>query len=634
MKIRTLALNAFSLAIAGALCTPTHAAHNPLAGHALALVPFGMTGFVPDTDARLSALDLSVLQPSDIAGVDHAGARQVIATVEASAFPLAEGEAVTLTHLFERGSPVLLHMDTDDISTTRQVRAFFGVAPAHGEVIVQKGSRGVEVFAPVRHSDVDTSDLLKAWADKAEKSPVLARFNVAAEGNAATRPTRHFDVNMVDAEGEITGVTGIDVTRSRTRATDFKIISVTSKTAVTVKKAGVVDGDHDNGGLWSTHLPFAYHLAHAVTAKDTKVTYLDHFPTSDGRTEFTQTDTKTRGFSIGGSTGAELSADGTPDQILASKLPFNLTAGFEYGWSSELSNTFRDYSLIATPDPMKAVSWTAKLDPKLEGVLVKRWGAEMPQLTEDRMTPMMRSAPLQALSEWKVPGEYEGVVTVAVTAGYELDTWEWWWEHAGIRYEHALVPRDETTTLDIDMRDPYLTAETTVLLRSALGGGQCLRDNEGQVGLAECLSTDRMQMWGLDPSSRYVNRGSGNCLAAQPDTGAVITDACASDMNNKQWQWLADRLHAKGDAGRFRLIVANGQPLVAKKGEFADFPINPNASVLDPWTGYPLKPRVGDYIPAPAQGGIELEPIPDVWADYPAVSDDQRWSIDVLRQGL
>jgi hypothetical protein len=238
------------------------------------------------------------------------------------------------------------------------------------------------------------------------------------------------------------------------------------------------------------------------------------------------------------------------------------------------------------------------------------------------------------MSYWKVPGAYEGSATVTLSGGYTLFDQKWWYERSDIKYARKDVGRDAGKSFAVDMSDPYLSAEITVLIRSATGSGACLRDRGGIVDLAACAATDRSQMWGLDTASRYVNRKSGKCLSIQPATTAVVTVGCENITFDKQWQWRADRLHSMVDPGRYRLYVEGGAVhYAAAEGRFADFPVNPYGAPLEPWTNYPAAPRVGvDYIPVP--GNKRLEPVPSGYAQFPRVADEQRWHLQVLRTGL
>ena len=635
MKMPAFSSNRLALAVVAALATSSPASGN--ATDALtAVVAFGS-----HTDPRShhgmpsAATDIPTVRPSDIAGLAPESSRHLLAMVDATSLPLAAKEEATLARLFAQGSPVLLHMDSRTPEDLARVTALFGIAPRSGDMIVRHDGDDVEVFGASAQGGADASSLLDALAGADQSARLQSLSSVEADevSVAAALPARRYRHNLVDEKGEVTGVTIIDIVRSRTVSSDFKLVTVTSKASVTPADTGVSDGSVTGKNAWTANLPLEYRLRHTVTAEDAEVTHVDYFPVTDGRTSYTQTDTEARKFSVGGETGAEVSPSGNADENLAAKLPFKLSVGYEYSWQSSLTTSYQDYSILAIPGTAGSVTWKALLSPKLKNVLVKRWGADLPVLTEEKMTPMMRSATFEALSSWQIPGSYEGLANVTITAGYDLDRKKWWWDRAQLEHAQERAPRDVVLDYVVRLDDPYLSAEITVLIRSATGSGACLRDNGGVVDLAPCQATQRHQMWGLDGASRYVNRGSGRCLSAQPATRSVITESCENITFEKQWQWRADRLHSLIDHTRYRLYVAGGQVHVAPKGRFWDFPANFSSPALDPWTNYPAAPRQGVDLIVGKAGTRPIEVGPE-YAGTPAVSDDQRWHIEVLRQGL
>lgn len=653
MRIPTLAIRSLTLAIGLGLTVPSIAFQGPAAP----VVKLPSSPLEPGTliafgDApRLSksaragdvtTIPASALDADTIDSLSAAPPGGALAMLSSHALPLSDADALVLKRLFDGGVPFLLHIDSKAPEHLAHATSLFGIAPTVGQVLLRRDPGGhVRVFSPSADSEADAADLLSAMLQGATPDPSsgkqgarIAIDALSAEGEPLL-PSRHFDVAIVDAGGEVSGVTGIDVVRSRTASSDNKIVTLTSKVTLKTAKNGILDGSRTKKNLWAAYMPLEYRLRHGVTIDGATPTYLGHFPETDGRTEFTQVDTENRGFTIGGSTGSELSSSGKPDDVLAAKVPFNLSFGYEHKWQTSLSVSFKDYSMLAVPGNDASVQWKALIAPTLKHVLIKRWGADMPQLTEDRMTPMMRTATFNTMSQWKIPGAYEGMAKVSVLAGYALDRKEWWWERTNVRHRAELDLRDKGVDFTVDMSDPYVTAEITVLIRSATGSGACLRDKNGSVELTPCNAMDRRQMWGLDASSRYVNRGSGRCLSVQPSTRGVITDTCANVTYEKQWQWRADRLHSLVDHGRYRLYVESGSVHYhAPEGRFQDYPVNPFGSPLEPWTNYPNPPRPGiDFQPAPA--GSRPLPVGEEWgSQFRRVSDDQRWRIEVLRQGL
>lgn len=659
MKMPAFSSKPLALAVVAALATSSLAISSPALGKSLgrpgssaiatdaltAIVAFGEHSDPLSHDAkRSSASAIPVVRPADVDRLAPEASRHFLAMVDASSLPLAADQAATLSRLFDQGSPVLVHMNARTPEDLAHVSELFGIAPTSGDMIVRNDGDAIEVFAASSESGADTSALIHALVESVEPAPsadvplanLQSALAVEADdpGSAGVDPGLHIDVNLVDTLGEIAGVTRVDLVRSRTLSSDFKLITLISNLTVNPTNKGVSDGSKTGKNAWTADLPLEYRFRHTLTAEDTDVTYLAHFPETDGRTEFTQTDTEIRGFTIGGSTGSEISHTGKADDNLAAKVPLNLSFGYEHTWQSNLTMTFKDYSVHATPGVPGTVAWKVLIAPKLDNVLVKRWGADLPVLSEDKMTPMMRDINFKALSHWKVPGSYAGLAYVTVSAGYDLDRKKWWWNRTQVNHSRERVPRDVAKEFVFDLSNPFLSPEKTVLIRSATGSGSCLRDHFGVVDLVACVARDRSQMWGFDAASRYVNRGSGRCLAAQPATNSVVTESCENITYEKQWQWRADRLHSLIDHGRYRLYVEGGQVRYATpEARFPDFPVNPYASALEPWTNYPSAPRAGiDHIMGPA-GSRTLDVGPE-YAGFPRVSDDQRWRIEVVRPGL
>ncbi|MGE7138959.1 RICIN domain-containing protein [Luteibacter sp. NPDC031894] len=605
------------------------------------LVVFGGPISVPAVavDGGTATLQATDIPPDEFARLIQLRG-SVAAVLNSGALPLSDTEAASLSRLYDAGVPVLLSMNRDEPEDVRQVASLFGISPTEGDVLLQRdGQGGVRVFS-ASDAGAGPAELLAAAVHVTRAAAVAATSRLGAAEIAAmasddqpSAPTISFEMNFVDEKGEVAGVTVIEVVRSRTVSSDNKLVRLTSKATIKAARAGITDGSQTGKNLWGAYLPFEYRLQHHLVTDSDRPVYMDHFPESDGRTEFTQTDTENRGINIGGSTGAELSSSGQPDDLLAAKLPLNLSVGYERSWNSSLTSTFHDYSLFAAPNGEGTMQWRALIAPSLKGALIKRVGAGLPQLTEEKMTPMMRAATLNALSQWSLPGNFEGMATVTVTGGFELRKDEWRWDRAKLKYANGSEQRDSSRSYTFDLSNPYLSAERTVLIRTATGSGACLSDRDGVV-LATCDSTDRRQLWGLDVGSRYINRATGRCLAVQPSTRAVVTEKCGLSYE-QQWQWRADRLHSLIDHGRYRLYVEGGEVRYhAPEGRFQDYPVNPYGAPLEPWTNYPSAPRPKiDHQPAPA--GSRPIPIPAEWATkFRPVSDDQRWRIEVLREGL
>jgi hypothetical protein len=84
---------------------------------------------------------------------------------------------------------------------------------------------------------------------------------------------------------------------------------------------------------------------------------------------------------------------------------------------------------------------------------------------------------------------------------------------------------------------------------------------------------------------------------------------------------------------KYRLYAAGGQVHVSTPGQFPDFPVNFSHPALEPWTNYPSAPRQGiDHVVGSA--GTRPIAVGPEYAGTPPVSADQRWHIEVLRDGL
>ncbi|NID03757.1 ricin-type beta-trefoil lectin domain protein [Luteibacter jiangsuensis] len=648
MKAPTLVLNALTIALGFGLAhavsaealppllSPTAISPDPLAD---VLVVFGKgdSPAVSPDDTGTTIVPAATLGSDAIAALAAARSGRVLVSLSSRDLPLSSGDAVSLSRLYEGGIPVLLHMDDDSDEELARVSKLFGIAPATtGDVVVVRGADGTPQIYAAEGDATSLGDLLVAAAAKAPTPSATARRRIDPVGGGAAMPlapTRRFSVNFVDDMGEVSGANIIEVVRSRTNSSDAKVVNIVSRVTVRTSENGVVDGGRTGKNLWGTYLPIEYRLSQKLTADGVQPRYLSHFPETDERTDYTRNETKTRGFSIGGSTGTELSASGKPDDVLAAKLPFNVALGYEYSQQSSLSSTFKDYAILAVPKAPDSVEWKALLNESLKGVLVKRGTASTPELSEEKMTPTMRAITLNTLSEWVLPGAYEGLATVTVSAGYELERTEWWWQRTQVERARTWATRDVPASFVVDMSDPHLTSEITVLIRSAVGTGACLQD-DGDVVLAACNVMDRKQMWGLDASNRYVNRGTGRCLTADTTSRGVVTRPCGLTFE-QQWEWRADRLHSFIDHAKYRLYVEGGRVhYYAAEGRFQDYPVNPYGSPLEPWTNYPSAPRPGiDQQPAPA--GNRPIAIPDTWGTtFRPVDAEQRWHLEVIRQGL
>jgi hypothetical protein len=575
-----------------------------------------------------------------IAPAPSAVASEVRGMIETNASQLDQpGEAhARLAAQFEAGVPILVHMDTDDRAA---VSRFFGITPRVGDAIFQRGADGaISVIHPgepaARWSPSWTPRLAGALASFQAQQPPVQHDSPGTGANVQLLPVVRFHEGVFNTESEeITGRATISVFRSASRAEDDKEIHVVSWFDIRPAQAGIDLGHAEGRNTTAAYLPVRYEVAHEVVIPGKAMTVEKWFPVSDGRTSIQYTKTDETSVNIGVNLGSGASEDGQANVGLAAKIPFNATVGYTHTESQSLAYEFQDYSMAArSTDAGRRVMWEAPISPRLTNILIDGVRADAVDLTEKRMTPMMRSAHIPAWSVWEVDGASEATARVTVTGGYTLQEHKWWWN--GPEWvSSGPVERRVTAdaSFDLDLSSPYLTREVTVLLRSSADGGLCIAQRGGDAVMATCDPRERAQMWGLTPERNYVNRSTGDCLEADIGKRRVGVSAC-SLRTAHGWQWRADRIHSEEDGSRHRLYVEGGElKVVVEPGQFDDIPENPHNPLLKPWAGYPRAPVEGELQPAPF--GTQAGTIPAGWVGiYGATSASQRWTPIVLRVGL
>ncbi|MEX1827764.1 ricin-type beta-trefoil lectin domain protein [Luteibacter sp. CQ10] len=581
---------------------------------------------------RQAALRKSTLSAAELAG------RGAMAVVAAGELDRLGDERGRLWEWFQAGIPVFVCMDGAD---RHRVARFFGIAPNGGDtVFIREPNGDIDMLGLVSDEAHPDAHRLRALLDgladfQAQADAQGAELRLTSAGESAPIPMLRIHEGVIDTgTDEITGRLSIDVIRSATRTGDDKEIHVHTWPSVNLPGAGIFEGHKEGVNLTAAYLPWTFRVSHQVTAANAPVTLVDYLPLSDGRTEFDYAQTHERTIGIGGTSGDSLSVDGKPDSLLAAKIPFNLSFNYSYTSREELRFRFNDYSLSAHPtDRGTRMLWEAPIAPALKHSLVERVYADGVDLTEKRMTPMMRNATMATWSGWKLAGDYEGMANVRIDLGYDRNEKTWWWEGSDWKHDDRTITLSKTVSYDLDLSHPFLSSEITVLLRSNEGVGGCIAQDGGTVRLASCDPTNRAQMWGFDSEGRYVNRADGRCLQADLDRRVLVTARC-SLSNDQVWEWRADRIHSGYGDRYHRLYVENGNlRFFAPAGRFDATPVNPHASALKPWSGYPNAPLAGELVPAPF--GTQAGTVPAEWMGrYRPVGAEQRWTPIVLRAGL
>lgn len=394
-------------------------------------------------------------------------------------------------------------------------------------------------------------------------------------------------------------------------------------------------------------MPSYYEVATTLTAPGLdagQIRLISQAPRSDGTTERIIQDKVGVKTSVGTAASAELTSAVAKDGGFSlGKLPVSFNAGFEQTSERSVTMTLKDYftESAATRGDAGDVSalWRFRLAPDIANDLWYSYSHYRVGpgwlFNLAKVTPMMRRATIETLSEWRLPGSYNGPIDIATRGLIEnstrfatissMDTW----------------PDDEADIghlTRVDLGSPHLERQPVVRLQSLSGVGRCLtqaQSDQPAVTLAPCGngSDGAEQQWYLDGDHTYRNVASRQCLAADPLGGGVRTESCTGAMLNKQWQWRADRLHSTYmDGGSWRLHVRDGVPrAIFDPTRHQEIGSNPFHHLLRPWSSYPQAPTTGDVVPAVAGASPAIS---QGLLRHEAVSAEERWqplSIDSHR---
>ncbi|PMM00630.1 hypothetical protein BCT63_19755 [Vibrio kanaloae] len=534
--------------------------------------------------------------------------------------------------LFRRGHPILISVDQADSRASQKISSAFGFSIKDGIMLIRREGNYIRIYDFGVLSEDKIIHYLKSNFKLDFQENLLSRYKRNSNSEIVPPiPKVEIRINRFDDTGQVSAIIAIDIFRSASRSKDVKFVSLKTTTAINSALNGITDGYSTGENLWGAYLPHVYKTNHSLSIIGGESTLVDYSPLSDGRTEFIHSETKTQSFSVGGSFGAEGGGEHDDKWKYIAKTPFNVNAGIDYSTSQTLSTTFQDYSLIATP-VNEGITWKMPIATSLEHVLIERLTATTPILTEKKMTPMMRSFTMQNYSYWELPGSLESMMTVEINGGYELDLHEWWWDRAQVKSRDSMEEFNATLSYVFDLGSPYLTREMTVLIRSSDGRGDCITDEDGRASLQVCNSENKKQLWGLDSESRYVNRASGQCLTVDTASGEIVTDSCFID-NSQQWEWRADRIHSRYDS-MWRLYTNGGKLKVIPDDSmtFENTPLNAFNKLNIPWASYPNSPSASDVMPNLNGPSPIISP---EWVEkYNSVEPRQRWSIEILREGI
>lgn len=365
-------------------------------------------------------------------------------------------------------------------------------------------------------------------------------------------------------------------------------------------------------------------------------------PRSDGTTDRTIQDKFSVKASLGIGGGAEVTSSVAKDGgVSLGKLPVSFSAGVESVAERSVTMTLKDYFTESgvTQDEVgdKTAFWHFRVAPDIDNNIWYSYSHYRVGpgwlFGHAGITPMMRRAALETVSEWRVPGKYEGPVYISTVSGVALNEYGY-----GGKDTLPDPEADMQHVTRIDLGSPQLARQPMVRLQSLSGVGHCLsQPNPAQpdVTLEPCAAGNANpgQQWYLDTDQTYRNRASRQCLAADPMGGGVRAEACGGSMLNKQWQWRADRLHSiYMDGGSWGLHVRDGKPMaIFDPVRHQDIGSNPFHHLLRPWSSYPRAPTQGDVVPALAGSSPAIS---QGLLRFTAVSADERWQprpVDAIR---
>lgn len=546
---------------------------------------------------------------------------------------------------FSAGHPVAVLRGTVNALGDTRLRTLFSVASSASMAIYQR--RAADGATHVLSVDLADNDprvqrrlarqlrglmLPRLPAGRmAQANPDAASISVPTIAFVETRLANSGNGSLVALTGTLTRSTG----------PSFNVLAMTLKTRHVMRP-------HDNGMRQPfLVVPGNYTLSHEVGLPTGSAPPRLHAwePRADPRTEIEVAQTTTSRTSYG--SGFSLDATkGLQNQVrnFAAKKALSFDFSREHSITNSLAFKLKDYSLRdgASAQPGNAVR--SQWEMPLADFIVSDRNYFGNPATPQRMTPTMRQNSPEVMSEWLIPGQFDGAVAVTVQGGVRNRE-----ILGGIgSVEVADTQPQATITLSVDASSLFLTPEPTVFIQSKAGNGGCLRDVDGQVRLASCPDVSREgwqretgSQWQLDMQGRYINRGSRRCLqlltSGAHAYGQLITRPCTTDRDQR-WEWFADRIHSlHGDGKRqWRLFVGAAGVLNGRTNEDPArqvLPVNGFHPLLNPWSSYPARPASNDFIPKLENLG-QNQPIPPEYRQLAEVDFAERWELIVLRQSL
>lgn len=660
--MRILALSAAIACALGSLlqAPPSSATPSPHATPARSPFQYMYLADLPEVAATEDGLatwrtpaDLREFSATEVTG----NGAPVIGVVQASALVQAFVQEEVFLAL-SAGMGVVVTGKPGDIRHETHV---FGVG-GQSDVVLYKmaADQTLEVWSVTAPAPGDTAS--DAWTQVVAEATRVLPEKLMLESDEPQAPTpagprKVWLVHEAGSDGRYASQR-ITVTRNTSLSGDYKELTVKAEAAAVPWRNGLTSDSvsfRPTGLGRELYIVNRYITTTSLTwpgKSDPKLKLIAHYPETTAETELdlTRKRTTTTSFGLGASPDVTKSLSDKKVDVTG-KLPISVSFGMSQTTEETLGMKFKDYSVAfgaGSEGNRMHARWTVPLaSPIASDWRHFRHGRE--DHSAAFVTPMMRQASVGGISTWAIAGDYEGQLTISSGTVIENRIYTVGKATRALGDCPALYdtkgqdPCAKGGTdlqphagLTIDLGSPFLTRAPTVLLQSYSGADRCLSQANASLPTLRFDRCDRREhrkdmQWYLDEASRYVNRGSGQCLATNESDGRVSALPCGGALT-QQWDWQADRIHSRVGNGHSRIVVS-GNGLTVGFGKHARpfVPVNITHPLLKPWSAYPDAPMAGDLIPGFDSFAKE---VPESYLTLEPVSDNERWATVPLRAGL
>jgi hypothetical protein len=555
--------------------------------------------------------------------------------------------AAQVSRMFADKRPVLVIRAGETERIDDAIHGIFGAAsPAEVAVYLAGADGGLRVHAidvPYQSSG-DLSRVMEQLLADVDHELASRVFKQTRAENPELVPLARIELVNTEYATSIPGASAtLEATVLRDSNKSKDVLRINTRSSYNLKPA------HNGLAGGALIVPYKYEIATTVGLDGSGTPAYEarlsrQYPESDGRTDIAFSDSNETRTSFGFNISPEISAglQGAVPEASA-KLKYGFTFGKEYIDTKTVKFNIRDYFVASRADRPLSDRYSAGWAFELATAIASdaKYFGKTP--SEQRVTPMMRSASPSGFATWELDGNYKGVIGLTANATITNASFN------GSTVEKLPDPRHQAVVnLNVRADSPYLTRITTVFLQAQKGDGLCLWRDRDEAVMRTCPATSSASwedakdaQWQLDEAGRYFNRGSGKCLTmlssgAAPVSGSHLVLQTCELKNSQQWEWRADRLYTLYDGASqdWRLHLDSGnvpRVRIEDTSRYQALPTNPNHPLLIPWSTYPSAPTKGVFVPS---FSAVQPPIPDDWLRFSAVTPEQVWKMVVLRQGL